>query len=466
MTPQENSTLRRRFAGARPGRELVTIVDAALPVTNMHVDVLGQERKDLPLAEEFVLRLLDAGINDLDEMTGMLGLDRDLIEIAITEQYSAGNLLYRGTPRTLALTPRGAAAVLDAKAIQPVEVPLPLTFDRLIWAATDYPHTQLMDRRDAEQDDLVMLPAKQNARPDLADVPVERINELLKVRAEDSRIEVLSVRKVRLKRPKYLPVKLLVFADASREDIDIAVCIDGDLSARHDEALAQRGGAAELGIHLSDEKVEPEVDVQVLEILATHQAAELVTNAPPSEPATSPPAISAPVEQVAAAGSPAASPPVDRIAMYEHADLLNEALRTSKNRLLILSPWIQGNVVNTNFLSLLEGRLRAKVRVHVAYGYAGPKGQSNDENAVRKLENLEKRFPEQFSLVRLRNSHAKVLISDGTLVTTSFNWLSFKGSREREFRIEEGLRVRIPEVVDDSYLAYLQLIDDEAAENV
>lgn len=460
MTPQENSTLRRRFASARPGRELITIIEAALPVSTVHVDVLGQERKDIPLAEEFVIRLLDAGIEEVDDMAGFLGLDRDQVETAVAEQYSAGNILFKGTPRRLALTPRGSAAVLDAKAIQPVDVSLPLTFDRLTWQATDYPLNQLLDRREAEEEGLVMLPAQQSARPSVADIPVARLNELLKVRAEESRVEVLAVRKVRLKRPKYLPIKLLVFADAARDDIDIAVCIDGDLAPAHDDAIAQRGGAAALGISVSPDEVEPAIDDNVIQILETHQLAAQIAAAPVGDLQQVDER-----EQVAPEQVESPRPAIDRPTMYEHADILDEALRTTQRRLLILSPWIQGSVVNTNFLSLLEGRLRAKVRVHIAYGYSGPKGQSDDENAIRRLHNLEKRFPEQLSVVRLRNTHAKILISDDTLVTTSFNWLSFKGSRTREFRVELGLRVRDQAVADEAYADYLQLIVDQSADD-
>lgn len=51
------------------------------------------------------------------------------------------------------------------------------------------------------------------------------------------------------------------------------------------------------------------------------------------------------------------------------------------------------------------------------------------------------------------------------MVTTSFNWLSFKGSRDMDFRIEEGIRVRIPEVVAESYTHYLGLFTQEASDD-
>ena len=43
--------IRRRFGDHRPGLQLISVVDAALPVTMLRVDVLAQERKPLPLLE-------------------------------------------------------------------------------------------------------------------------------------------------------------------------------------------------------------------------------------------------------------------------------------------------------------------------------------------------------------------------------------------------------------------------------
>jgi hypothetical protein len=452
MNTQDNSTLRRRFENRLPGRELVTIIDAALPVTPVNVEILGQERKDLPLTEEFLLRLLDAGVNDLDEMSEFLGISRDLIEDAAVEQHSAGNVSYRSETQKLALTIRGRSVALEHMAIRPVEVSLPLAFDRLLWQATDYPRNALMFRNEALDEGLLLLPADRSARVVLADVPVRAINDILRTRST----EVLAVRKVVSQIPKYLPVKLLVFADAPREEVQTVVCIDGDLSPAHDAVLAQMGGAEMLDIHLTTERVAPEVDPHVLELIATAQASDQVPTAnPPTEGLEPEPAtpLASPVDHADL---------VERIPMYEHADVLQGALRTSQRRLLILSPWVQGSVVNTTFLGLLESRLRAKVKVHIAFGYSGPKGQENDERALQKLRNMCARYPDHFSLVRLRNSHAKVLIADNAMVTTSFNWLSFKGSRDMDFRIEEGLRVKIPSVVDESYDYYLKLLKDEA----
>lgn len=57
MTPtfSTDSLLALRYQATRPGLELVTIIDAAIPVAMVTADVLAQDRKPLPLLEEFVL---------------------------------------------------------------------------------------------------------------------------------------------------------------------------------------------------------------------------------------------------------------------------------------------------------------------------------------------------------------------------------------------------------------------------
>ena len=50
--------------------------------------------------------------------------------------------------------------------------------------------------------------------------------------------------------------------------------------------------------------------------------------------------------------------------------------------------------------------------------------------------------------MRLGDTHAKVLIKDTDwFVTTSFNWLSFKGDPRRTFREEWGTQVGIRSIV-------------------
>ena len=57
-----------------------------------------------------------------------------------------------------------------------------------------------------------------------------------------------------------MPAKVLVYADADRSDIQLAVVIDDELSAAHELALLNLGGAAALGIQVEPPSQRPTLD--------------------------------------------------------------------------------------------------------------------------------------------------------------------------------------------------------------
>lgn len=96
----------------------------------------------------------------------------------------------------------------------------------------------------------------------------------------------------------------------------------------------------------------------------------------------------------------------------------------------------------------------------IAYGYE-ENDTKTDPASVRKLTNLADRYRDKLSFTRLKSTHAKVLVYDDVWVTTSFNWLSFKGDPERTYRMEEGSLVRNRQIADTQYARYLELIADQ-----
>jgi len=188
-----------------------------------------------------------------------------------------------------------------------------------------------------------------------------------------------------------------------------------------------------------------EVRVPAEQIEALVQGAEKTPDA--TEPATAPKKVT----EIA----------VRSVSMLEHPDHLNAALDSARKRVLIISPWVKGGVVTTDFISKLKRRLQAGVDVHIGHGI-GHDDRGSDEWALRKLRDLAKRYENKFNLVRLNNTHAKILIYDGIWINTSFNWLSFKGDPNRTFRMEEGTLVQIPSAVDKAYADYISILETDA----
>ena len=151
------------------------------------------------------------------------------------------------------------------------------------------------------------------------------------------------------------------------------------------------------------------------------------------------------------------APIIRDVDTFEHVIYLEKALKAARSRILIISPWIKGNVVNDVFVSHLEDRIRKGVRVDIVYGYKNQKERNSDDyrgshkNALQKLYALMKKYPQKMEIHELDDSHAKIMLFDDVVIKTSFNWLSFKGDPERTYRFESGTYIENSSHSDEVY---------------
>jgi phosphatidylserine/phosphatidylglycerophosphate/cardiolipin synthase-like enzyme len=447
--------IRRRFGDQRPGLQLISVVDAALPVTMLRVDVLAQERKPLPLLEEFILRFVHAGVRDIDEIAALLGLQRDQVVSTVADQISS-NTLTKAYNGQISLTAIGMESARNLAAVQPVLTQLNVPFDRLIWNAQDYPRTSLIKKRDAQDAGLEILPAKKSSRVDLNDLTVERFNEMVESRDDRTRkVEVLRVRKIASQNLHlYMPAQLLIYGDPDTGEVELGLCVDGDLQPAHGLELAAADAVVKLGIAVARPEPRPTLAPELEEQRVASDQVEIIRAAGDQAVRSEGAADEKPkrVEDIA----------VRSVDVHEHPQLLGKALNGAKKRLLIIAPWVKGGVVNTDFVAALERRLRAGVEVHIGHGY-GPDDSGSDDFALRKLTNLAARY-DKLRIVRLQNTHAKILIFDDQWITTSFNWLSFRGDPNRTYRMEEGTLVQIQSEVDKAFQRYVEILDADGVD--
>lgn len=129
----------------------------------------------------------------------------------------------------------------------------------------------------------------------------------------------------------------------------------------------------------------------------------------------------------------------DRIlSTYDHRPLLLDALENAQNTVVILSPWIKSGGLNNEILGCIEKALQRNTRVIIGYGIS--KKEDSDRWILKRLADIQKKkHGNKLLLVKLSNTHEKVLIKDNEyMVITSFNWLSFKGDPNKGFRQETG----------------------------
>ena len=274
-------------------------------------------------------------------------------------------------------------------------------------------------------------------------------------------VQVDSVETTRSKKNKYKFCWLLVFADVWGEQT-LHLIVDGINSDPHFLALNTekmiglqnikvegRSDAMPLGAALKESGlVSPENLNELIDIARRIPEVEQPeldesTEASPSGPLPKAIPLTGPGQFMIDKATPS------RISVFEHAGLLQDALMFAKERILLISPWIRGNVVNEGFCNLVQAALRRGVKVTIAYGYE--EALSDDQRSINRLCQIAKSSGLEF--LRHQNTHAKVLIVDHCYVTSSFNWLSFQGSENRTYRMEEGTKFMSKEFADDSYQA-------------
>lgn len=429
LTDQE---LAERFKDRRPGLDLLAIENAALPVTVLNVKVLAQERKDVGLLDEFLLRTAESGLAEVPDIASFLGISPGLLETAVVNQLALHNVAYTPGTRRVQLTPHGSQSARDLSTVVPVETEIPIAFDRTVWKPRSYGLRDLIRKREAEEQGMLIIPAKRSATIGKSDLSAQDVQHLVRTEESSNKFQVLDVMRVRRNRNAYLPVKVLVFADRHSSESELLIIVDGEESTEHEVELQVLGGSQTLNLSMAKDAT------GALETIPSPEA-----DVPSAQQAE------------ALAGSSHDSELVLRqLSVYEHGIELQTALASSATRLLIISPWVRRAVVDTQFLADLERRLRAGVSVAIGHGY-GSDDRGSDADAIRRLANLQNRFSDRFILSRLPNTHAKILIHDDTYVTTSFNWLSFRGDPARTYRMEEGTLIKGKTYTDEVYSRYL-----------
>lgn len=372
---QTYTSIFRRYSDARPGLKLLSVEEAALPVSLLRTDVLIQDRRSLPAIDEFLLRFTATGVDSIDDVAKYMGLPHDLLLDAAVRQTSAGNLTRQDSTR-FNLTAQGMAFNRDLIATQPEIKEIAFVFDRLAWQPVAYPQSTLMRRREATQRGLTLVPAAATAAIGVNDIKIADLNRIVPGR----RSTILRVNRLAGRRHLWAPAKLLVFGDSSSQELELAVYVDDEISVAHESALQTATAAAQLHMAVARPPFIPDPRFGM--------------NATPD------------------AGQ-------SDVLSIEHRDYLLEAVLHSRRRLLIASQSARGDVVNETFCRYLRDRARAGTSVVIIIAEESRVEQS----AAARLRRLSRTTP-NITVSYANLSGTSYLISDDVTIETTFDWLS------------------------------------------
>jgi hypothetical protein len=463
----------RRFEN-RSGFRLADVVDVALPVYSVNVNALTLAHKRISPIEEFVLRSIALCMSTQEELMSFLGLPVEVVRPALASLAQGDQiaLAARGARNGWVLTDNGRNALEKARLVVAEERTIPIVFDALLRQVTSLKTETLLQFKQLKEEGRIEIQIHPPKRPkveEISAVHIERLFSSLGGGVEGRR-DILCIRGMDPQsiKKRFVPAIALLFVSVDSEEIQLGFVVGNQLSDEHASAFAATQGFDEL--ITSFRKKAPELQSEAKAVIesANLPSANIQSIVPDDSALRSAKVdvaerktelLHASEQQVEALQAKlknaeshlaeleenAKSSAFSYLSVLDHPPLLADAVRNAKDRLLIISPWISPAVVNYEFIKHLESTLRRGVRVLVGYGISGGEEHTKpiEQNpALKQLISLSSKHT-NFSLKRLGNTHAKVLIKDCEFAAlTSFNWLSFRGDPNRSFRDEQGVLIR------------------------
>lgn len=483
----------------RVGFDLVSCRDVGLPVYRVTVRAITQVKKKLPPIEEFILKAIHAGLTAEAEVAAFLGLEpaiaRDaMVNLRMTEDIDL--LAPEGSQvQQWALTQRGQRTLREAMQIVPEERSFPVNFDGLLRHVKWYGRfdSRLLRPRDLRDRGFLEIPPSKSKPPEVGDLKlrdvdavVRKVESTIKQKREQER-DFLALRAVDRRESFFVPAQALVYRSKSGNEVQVAFVVDGRLDTDYEDAFARANSVKKLRILESLYESEPrrlaekllgwdyvrQVPFSSLESLKQEVASaqsksesaqkKLETVKADEEKEELQRQINAAQKRIAELEQEIAEAPLDWLEVYDHRPKLEQALKDSQERLLIISPWITSASVTREFIRQFEQLLRRKVKVYIGYGFGETKPDKNswDKQAQKAIQDLTQKYP-NFKLKRLGDTHAKILISDRKFaISTSFNWLSFRGDRSRTFRDERGTIVYDAQKINELFDSYMTRFQED-----
>jgi hypothetical protein len=495
LTPEEL----RRYDN-RTGFDLVSCKEVGLPVYKITVLALTQLHKPIPPIEEYVLKAINASLSSEVDIAGFLGLEPSIIRDAMINLRMSEDIDLIAPDDSLMqvwkLTKKGEGTLRDAKIIVPEERTFDINFDGLLRHPRWYGRleSRLLKQKDLRNQEIIEIEPSPKKPPELSDLKLKDVEAIIrqiegasKAKFKQDR-DLLALKAIERRQRFFQPALILIYKAKDSDDIQVAFAIDGILSNEHEAAFARANGVKKLRLL---EALRESAPRKLAEEVLGH---EFVAQAPLQEAEALKEEVSSAQAKIDTDRNSVAEAETDEdkaaleqkiieqeqeieilkqrlnsfqisyLEVYDHPEILKQAIQDSQKRLMIISPWIRANVVNKQFIEQLEKLLKRDVQLLIGYGLGkdeDDKKYPSDIQAEKNLKKLANQYKDNFILKRLGDTHAKILVSDAKFaVTTSFNWLSFKGDRDRTFRDERGTLVSDPQKIDELFDSYMSRFKD------
>lgn len=410
-----------------PGLRLVDYRRVGIPVYLAHIDVLIEERRELHLLSEYCLRLVGAGVFQLQELANLMGLAPHVIRGALADLLRSDAM--QGDEDSLSLTIQGQELVEALGQFGCVESTWYIPVDGILNRPYAWRHGQLYTPRQlfelGHQAELTPF----GERPLAQGLDINEVWQILNGMRPDKDLDrLLAIRNVRQAPIRFVPVIQLAYR-ADSGQIQTAFLLDGRLLEEHGNAFVEKGGLKRPAFRrLSDtnENVK-RLRKDARRRLMRAQSVKTIESREPRPGILSLPTDRQPIESL-----------ISEPRIYELSGKLTNALASATKQLIITSRTISPILVSDNFLRHLEDAVERGVNVYLGIGSDALKTNDSDRSSmppnVIRLVELQSRLP-QLQIATLEGLDYTHLIVDASrLVIGDFDWLAVDGTTSRTFQ--------------------------------
>lgn len=451
------------YANSMKGYKLVSYYKAAFPVYRISSELVIQRKKELGLIQEFCLKYLRVGAKNVNNLKNFLGLDEKVVTSNLLTLHQLDMVNYRFATQEVILTPKGIEALEKNNFVVPEIIDYTFLIDGI---TGDYQINQSLDRAEKIKNNSHIIPFLES-KPDIDVIDIKSVKNIVNIQKHLNNssyldADILAVKNIEKIEKFYRKLNILVFMnDCGNYELQVY-----DVNKRNQKYEAKLMvmlrknfkiiPTVEFDIEMYDTS-NSLIDKDKVEILANEKdnlidvidtLERRVEEAEKMEVNTEEDYLTKTMqidqlrkelekEKLKEKAIP------KLINTYEHRPILIRALNEAKKQVVIVSPWIKETATDFELRGAIQKAMERKVKVVICYGIS-KKIESDVNYAVNLLKKLkeDKTYGKYLSLVLLGNTHEKVLICDEVFtVVTSFNWLSFKGDKNRGFRQETGTYV-------------------------
>lgn len=476
MTIDELAKLK---ANSVPNSTLVKYYEAGIPQWHMEAILTMLKPKKLSVLQEFILKFISSGIDDVSDICNFLGVNKTAVNNAVAVLQKNNLITVDIFYSKLKLTDKGEKDLKEAATIVPEDIEYALYVDGLL--GNVYLDTRKL-YTSKELHSFEIKPINTTVeRPTLDSLVYEEVKRAINLfkknhAYEQDKLEgdLQEISRVAKTYVEYKKVSVLIFMNKSG-DIEFQV-FDGttrndDYSIALQKQYNNNSRVLDFDSNFISEAEENNSLISVLpqEIIESAKSfsyKDFTLEREISNLTTQLDAIKKNDDDNDEQQKESATERIrflekkidemknerkgaDRIlSTYDHRPLLLDALDNAQNMVVIVSPWIKSGGMNNEILGRIERALQRSTRVIIGYGIS--EKEDSDRWILQRLTDIQKKkYGDKLLLVKLSNTHEKVLIKDNEyMVITSFNWLSFKGDPNKGFRQETGYYTESKEAIN------------------